>query len=58
MFQSNSFKYLDIKIDKQLNWGDHYDEVAIKLNWANAMLYKVRKHVWTPPPFIFQEELI
>ena len=41
-FQTNSVKYLRIKIDRQLNWRDHINEVAIKLNRANAMLYKIR----------------
>ena len=47
LFQTNSVKYLGIKIDKQLNWREHINEVAIKLNRANAMLYKVREFVST-----------
>ena len=38
---------MGIKIEKQLNWRDHINEVAIKLNKANAMLYKVREFVST-----------
>ena len=47
LFQTNSVKYLGIKIDKQLNWREHINEVAIKLNRANAMLYKVTEFVST-----------
>ena len=45
LFQTNSVKYLVIKIDKQLNWSEHINKVAIKLNRTNAMLYKVRDFV-------------
>ena len=38
---------MGITIDKQLNWREHINEVAIKLNRANAMLYKVREFVST-----------
>ena len=38
-----------MKIDKQLNWKEHINEVAIKLNRANAMLYKVREFISTDP---------
>ena len=47
LFQTNSVKYLGIKIDKQLNWRDHINEVTIKLNRANALLFKVREYVST-----------
>ena len=47
LFQSNSVKYLGIKIGKQLNWKEHINESAIKLNRANAILYKVREFVST-----------
>ena len=47
IFPSDSVKYLGIKIDKQLNWKIHVDNVAIKLNRANAMLYKIRNFVRT-----------
>ena len=40
IFPSESVKYLGIKIDKQLNWKIHVDNVAIKLTRTNAMLYK------------------
>ena len=47
LFQTNSVKHLGIKIEKQLSWRDHINEVAIKLNKANAMLYKVSEFVST-----------
>ena len=39
--QTSLVKYLGIKIDHYLNWQDHVNNIAIKLNKANAMLYKV-----------------
>ena len=36
---------IGIKIDQYLNWQDHINNIAIKLNKANAMLYKVRQFV-------------
>ena len=47
LFQTNSVKYLGIKIDKQLSCRKHISEVAIKLNRANAMLSEVREYVST-----------
>ena len=45
LYQTSSVKYLGIKIDQYLNWQDHINNIAIKLNKANAMLYKVREFV-------------
>ena len=41
--KSSLAKYLGIKIDQYLNWQDHINNIAIKLNKANAMLCKVRQ---------------
>ena len=38
-------KHFGIKIYQDLNWQDHIKNIAIKLNKANAMLYKVRQFV-------------
>ena len=45
LYQTSSVKYLGIKIDKYLNWQDHINNIAIKLNKAKAMLHKVRQFV-------------
>ena len=42
---TKSVKYLGIKIDESLAWNEHISDIAIKLNRANAMLYKVREFV-------------
>ena len=42
LYETNSMKYLGIRIDNKLNWKDHIDDIALKLITANAMLYKVR----------------
>ena len=43
LYRTSSIKYLGIKIDQHLNWQDHIDNIAIKLNKVSAMLYKVRQ---------------
>ena len=43
LYQTSSVQYLGIKIDQYHNWQDHINNIAIKLNKANAMLYKVRQ---------------
>ena len=43
LYQTSLVKYLGIKM--YLNWQDHTNNIAIKLNKANAMLYKVRQFV-------------
>ena len=45
LYQTSSVKYLGIKSDHYLNWQDHVNNIAVKLNKANAMLYRVRKFV-------------
>ena len=35
-------KYLDIKIDENLNWKHHVNEVSTKLIMANVILFKIR----------------
>ena len=45
LYQTSSVKYLGIKIDQYLNWQDHTNNITIKLNKANAMLYNVRQFV-------------
>ena len=43
LYQTSLVKYLGIKIDEYLTWQDHINNIAIKLNKASAMLYKVRQ---------------
>ena len=46
LYQTSSAKYIGIKkIDQYLNWQDHINNIAIKLNKAKAMLYKARQFV-------------
>ena len=47
IYPTKSVKYLGIKIDENLTWIDHINDIAIKLNRANAMLFKVREFVNT-----------
>ena len=39
---SNLVKYLDVKIDENLNWKEHIHDIATKPNRANALLFKIR----------------
>ena len=38
-------KYLGVKIDTNLSWQYHVNDISIKLNRANALLFKMRKCV-------------
>ena len=40
LYPNKSVKNLGIKIDGSLTWIDHINDTAIKLNRANAMLFK------------------
>ena len=40
LYPTTSVKYLGIKTDENLTWTDHIKDTAIKLNRANAMLFK------------------
>ena len=42
LYETNSVKYLGIRIHNKLNWTAHINDIALKLFRANAMLYKVR----------------
>ena len=45
LYPSQSARYLGIKIDQNLNWKDHINDIAVKLNRANALLFKIRNFV-------------
>ena len=47
LYLSNSIKYLGVKIDRFLHWHDQVNNIAIKLNRANALLLKIRNYVNT-----------
>ena len=40
---TENVKYLSVKIDTNLNWEHHVNDLSIKLNRANALLFKMRK---------------
>ena len=42
LYPSQSIKYLCIKIDRNLNWKDHVNDIAVKLNRAGALLFKIK----------------
>ena len=43
LYPTESVKYLGLKIDTNLNWEYHVNDLSIKLNRANALLFKMRK---------------
>ena len=45
LYTTNLVKHLGIKIDENLNWHEQINNVAVKLNRANAMLSKARHFV-------------
>ena len=44
---TKSVKHLGVKSNENLTWNEHIKDIAIKLNRANAMLYKVKEFVNT-----------
>ena len=45
LYPTESVKYLGVKIDTNLNWEYHVNDLSIKLNRANALLFKMKKYV-------------
>ena len=45
LYPSNSIKYLGVKIDRFLHWHDQVNNIAVKLNRANALLLRIRNYV-------------
>ena len=45
IYPTESVKYLDVNIDTSLTWQHHVNDLSIKLNRANALLFKIRKYV-------------
>ena len=45
LYSSESGKYLGVKIDTNFSWQYHVNDLSIKLNRANALLFKMRKYV-------------
>ena len=45
LFPADSVKYLGVKIDGSLLWKSHIYYLSVKLNRANALLFKIRNLV-------------
>ena len=45
LYPTESVKYLGVKIDTTLSWQYHVNDLSIKLNRANALLFKMRKYI-------------
>ena len=45
IYPADSVKYLGIRTDENLNWKHHVSDIAIKLNRANVLLFKIRNFV-------------
>ena len=45
LYPTESVKYLGVQIDSSLSWQYHVNDLSIKLNRANALLFKMRKCV-------------
>ena len=45
LYPTESVKYLGVKIDAYLNWQCHVNDLSVKLNRANTLLFKIRKCV-------------
>ena len=45
LYPTESVKYLGVKVDTTLSWQYHVNDLSIKLNKENALLFKMRKYV-------------
>ena len=45
LYPTESVKCLGVKIDTNLSWQYHVNDLSVKLNRANALLFKMRKYV-------------
>ena len=45
LYPTEIVKYLGVKIDTNLSWKYHVNNLSVKLNSANALLFKMRKYV-------------
>ena len=45
LYSTESVKYLGAKTDTNLSWQYHVNDLSVKLNRANALFFKMRKHV-------------
>ena len=45
LYPTVSVKYLVVKIDTNLTWQHHINDLLIKLNRANALLFKIKKYI-------------
>ena len=43
LYPTESVKYLGVKINANLSWQYHVNDLSVKLNRANALLFKMRK---------------
>ena len=44
LYPTESVKYLDVKIDTNLSGQYHVNDLSVKLNRVNALLFKMRKY--------------
>ena len=45
LYPTESVKYLGVKSGANLTWQHHVKDLSIKLNRANAVLFKMRKYI-------------
>ena len=45
LYPTASVEYLGLKMYKNLNWHHHINDLAVKLNRANTLLFKIRNYV-------------
>ena len=45
LYPTESIKHVGVKIDKNLSWQNYVNDLSIKLNTLNNLLFKMRKYV-------------
>ena len=44
-YPTESVKYLGVKIDTNLSWQYHVNDLSVKMNRANALFFKMKKYI-------------
>ena len=45
LYSTKNVKYLGVKIDANLYWPSKVNDLSVKLNRANTVLFKIRKYI-------------
>ena len=53
IYPTTNVKCLGVKIDEHLTWQNHINDLSVKLNRTNALLFKIKKFVENIKIYLF-----